>query len=352
MTWLIYGANGYTGRLVAELAVQREHRPVLAGRDERALAELGARLGLEHRAFPLSDSAGLRAGLTGIDAVAHCAGPFSATSKAMVDACLATGAHYLDITGEIEVLEAVLARDGEARDAGVVLLPGSGFDVIPTDCLAAMVVERLPEASALDIAFRAGGGLSPGTARTAVEGMGTGGRARVDGRIVSVPAGWRRRTADFASGPVTVTSIPWGDVSTAFHSTGVPDIVTYTYLPGAGSTSLLQRLTQPLARIPAVRRVLGAAASRRVTGPDEERRSRSTYQVFVEARSTSGRTVTGSMTTPNGYSLTADSVLRVVERVLAGSVPAGAHTPSKAHGAEFVLDLDGVTLHGITEVPG
>jgi len=352
MTWLIYGANGYTGRLVAELAVAREHRPVLAGRDEQALAELGSRLGLEHRTFPLSDPAGVRDGLAGMDAVAHCAGPFSATSTAMVDACLATSTHYLDITGEIDVLEAVLARDAEARATGVALLPGSGFDVIPTDCLAAMVVERLPEASTLEIAFRAGGGLSPGTARTTVEGMGTGGRARVDGRIVSVPAGWRRRTADFASGPVTVTSIPWGDVSTAFHSTGVPDIVTYTYLPGGGSASLLQRVTQPLARIPAVRRVLGAAAARRVTGPDEARRNRSKSQVFVEARSTNGRTVIGSMTTPNGYSLTADSVLRVVDRVVAGSVPAGAHTPSNAHGAAFVLDLDGVTLHGITEVPG
>jgi short subunit dehydrogenase-like uncharacterized protein len=352
VTWLIYGANGYTGKLVADLAVQRGHGPVLAGRDERALAELAARLGLEFRAFPLSDSARLRAGLTGIDVVAHCAGPFSATSTAMVSACLTTGVHYLDITGEIDVLEAVLGRDSEARDAGVALLPGSGFDVVPTDCLAAMVVERLPDASALDIAFRAGGGLSPGTARTAVEGMGSGGRARIDGRIVSVPPGWRRRTADFASGPVTVTSIPWGDVSTAFHSTGVPEIVTYTYFPGAGTSSLLQRLTRPAARIPAVRRVLGAAAARRVTGPDEERRSRSDYQVFVEARSTSGRTVTGSLTTPNGYSLTADSVVRVVERVLAGSVTAGAHTPSKAHGSGFVLDLDGVTLHGFTEVPG
>jgi short subunit dehydrogenase-like uncharacterized protein len=352
MTWMIYGANGYTGRLVAELAVQREQRPVLAGRDERALAELADRLGLAHRAFPLTDPSRLKDALSGVDAVAHCAGPFSATSTAMVDACLATGVHYLDITGEIDVLEAVLARDGDARDAGVALLPGSGFDVVPTDCLAAMVVEKLPEASALDIAFRAGGGLSPGTARTAVEGMGTGGRARIGGGIVSVPAGWRRRTADFASGPVIVTSIPWGDVSTAFHSTGVPEIVTYTYLPGGGTTSLLQRLTRPAARIPAVRRVLAAAAARRVSGPDEERRDRSTYQVFVEARSASGRTVTGSLTTPNGYSLTADSVLRVVDRVLAGSVAAGAHTPSKAHGAAFVLDLDGVTLHGITEVPG
>lgn len=352
MTWMIYGANGYTGRLVAELAAQRGQKPVLAGRDDRQMAELAGQLNLEHRAFPLTDPSRSRDALSGIDAVAHCAGPFSATSTAMVDACLATGVHYLDITGEIDVLEAVLARDGEARTAGVVLLPGSGFDVVPTDCLAAMLVQRLPDASTLDIAFRAGGGMSPGTARTAVEGMAVGGRARIDGRIVSVPGGWRRRTADFASGPVTVTSIPWGDVSTAYHSTGVPNIVTFTQVPGGGTTSVMQRLTAPMMRIPAVRRAMAAATHRRVTGPDEARRSRSNSQVYVEARSPDGRTVTGTMTTPNGYALTADSVLRVVERVLAGSVSAGAHTPSKAHGAEFVLDLDGVTLHGISEVPG
>ncbi|MEP6762125.1 MAG: saccharopine dehydrogenase NADP-binding domain-containing protein [Sporichthyaceae bacterium] len=352
MTWMIYGANGYTGRLVAALAVQRGHRPVLAGRDELQLAELADRLGLEHRAFPLPNPARLRDGLTGIDAVAHCAGPFSPTSRAMVDACLATGAHYVDITGEIDVLEAVLARAAEAREAGIALLPGSGFDVVPTDCLAAMVVERLPDATALDIAFRAGGGMSPGTARTSVEGLVSGGRARIDGNIVSVPIGWRRRTADFAPGTVTVTSIPWGDVSTAFHSTGVPDIVTYTQLPGGGATSVAQKLTGPAMKIPGVRRVLAGAVHRRVTGPDEARRNRSSSQVFVEARSAEGRVVTGSLTTPNGYLLTADSVVRVMDRVLAGSVPAGAHTPSQAHGPTFVLELDGVTLNGITEVPG
>jgi saccharopine dehydrogenase (NAD+, L-lysine-forming) len=349
---MIYGANGYTGRLVAELAVRRGHRPVLAGRNEGALGALAATLGLEHRSFSLTGPDSVTAGLAGIDLVTHCAGPFSATARPVVDACIATATHYLDITGEIDVLEAVLGRHGEAQGASIALLPGSGFDVVPTDCLAAMVVERLPEATALDIAFRAGGGLSPGTARTAVEGMGQGGRARIGGVITAVPSGWRRRTADFASGPVTVTSIPWGDVSTAFHSTGVPEIVTFTRLPGGGSTPLLQRLTAPAARIPAVRRVLGAAAHRRVTGPDDARRARSRYDVWVQARSDDGRSVTGSLTTPNGYSLTADSVVRIVERVLAGAVPAGAYTPSQAHGNRFVLELDDVTLHGIEERPG
>ena len=344
---MIYGANGYTGRLVAELAVRRGQRPVLAGRNAGKLAPLASQLGLEHRAFPLTGGARIGAALAGIEVVAHCAGPFSATSKPLVDACLATATHYLDITGEIDVLEAVLGRDREARDAQVALLPGSGFDVVPTDCLAAMVVARLPDATGLDIAFRAGGGLSPGTARTAVEGLGHGGRARVGGRITPVPSGWRRRTADFASGPVTVTSIPWGDVSTAFHSTGVPDIVTFTLLPGGGATAAMQRLAGSAARIPGVRRVLAASVGRRVSGPDDERRSRSRCQVWVEARAADGRIATGSLTAPNGYALTADSVLRVVERVIAGKVDAGAHTPSQAHGADFVLELDGVTLHGV-----
>ena len=342
---MIYGANGYTGRLVAELAAQRGHRPVLAGRDERRLAPRAAELGLEHRAFPLTRLGAVTDGLAGVDVVAHCAGPFSATSKPLVDACLATGTHYVDITGEIDVLEAVLARGGEARGAQVALLPGSGFDVVPTDCLAAMVVERLPGATALAIAFRAGGGLSPGTARTAIEGLGSGGRARLGGRITSVPSGWRRRTAAFASGPVTVTSIPWGDVSTAFHSTGVPEVVTFTQLPGGGGAAAMQRLAGPAARIPGVRRVLGAVAGRRVSGPDEQRRSRSRSQVWVEARTDDGWTATGSLTAPNCYALTADSVVRVVERVLAGHVPAGGHTPSQAHGARFVVELDEVALH-------
>jgi saccharopine dehydrogenase (NAD+, L-lysine-forming) len=214
-----------------------------------------------------------------------------------------------------------------------------------------MVVERLPEATELDIAFRAGGGLSPGTARTALEGLGSGGRARIGGRIATVPSGWRRRTADFPSGRVTVTSIPWGDVSTAFHSTGVPDVVTFLQLPGGG-TPRLQRLAAPAARIPGVRRVLGAAIHRRVTGPDAARRGRSRSEVWVQARSADGRSVSGSLTAPNVYALTADSVVRVVDRVLAGSVPPGAHTPSKAHGSGFVLELDEVTLHGVEDRPG
>jgi saccharopine dehydrogenase (NAD+, L-lysine-forming) len=339
MTWAIYGANGYTGRLVAELAARRGQRPLLLGRNATAVAEVGTALGLDHAAVDVDDAQALQQALAGLDLVAHCAGPFARTSRQMVDACLMTGTHYVDVTGEIDVLEAVLDRHDEAARAAVALLPGSGFDVVPTDCLAAMVAAALPDADRIELAFRIGGGMSRGTALTAIEGLDSGGRARVSGQIVRVPAGWRRRRFEFPSGPSTVTSIPWGDVSTATRSTGVGDVVTYTAVPMAR----LQPAVALALRVPGARRAASAMVGRFLSGPGDTKRSDSRAEVVAEA-SRGGATVDAALTTPNAYALTADSVLRVVERVLSGCVPVGAWTPSQAHGADFVLELDGVTL--------
>ena len=199
---MIYGAYGYTGRLVAALAAERGELPVLAGRDERRLRDLGELFELEHRAFDLSDPARpARRGLEGIDAVAHCAGPFSATSPPMVDACLATGTHYLDITGEIDVFEAVLARDGRGPDGRAWRCSRDRASTwCPSDCLAAMLARALPEAIRLELAIKMGGGVSPGTAKTAMESLGAAGRARIGGVIGPVPADRRRRQVTFADG--------------------------------------------------------------------------------------------------------------------------------------------------------
>jgi short subunit dehydrogenase-like uncharacterized protein len=340
MTWILYGANGYTGELIAELAVRRGQRPVLAGRSEAKVVPLAERLGLEHRVFELGDAAAL----DGVDLVVHCAGPFSATSRPMVDACLASGAHYVDITGEVDVFEAVAVRDGEAKAAGVVLLPGAGFDVVPTDCVAAMLKAALPSATHLDLAFAAGGGTSPGTTKTSVEGSASGGRARVDGELRSVRIGHRRRSAAFRSGPLDVGSIPWGDLSTAYRSTGIPNITTFTVLPGL--TGHLQALFAPLLRTSLVQG-LGKAVAQRMAGPDAAARDRSRSEIWGEASDAEGHTVSVALTGPNGYDLTADAVVRAVERILAGGVPAGAHTPSSAFGADFVRELDGVVVDAL-----
>jgi saccharopine dehydrogenase (NAD+, L-lysine-forming) len=342
MTWMVYGAYGFTGTLVAELAVRRGLRPVLAGRDAAKLRPLAERLGLEHRVFGLERAAGA---LEDVDAVAHCAGPFSATSGPMVEACLKSGTHYVDITGEIDVFEAVSRRDRDAKEAGVVLLPGAGFDVVPTDCLAAMLHDALPTATHLDLAFLVQGGASTGTALTAVEGSGGGGRARVDGEIRAVRLGHRRRTAHFRDRPREVGAIPWGDVSTAYRSTGIPNITTFTTIPGV--LGALQPLTAPLLRTDLAQR-LGRALAKRIGGPSGPTRAKTRCEVFGEVWDGDGHRVRAALTGPNAYDLTADSVIKAVQR-LADTTP-GAHTPSSAFGSDYVRALDGVVVSEPTTV--
>ncbi|HUC37057.1 MAG TPA: saccharopine dehydrogenase NADP-binding domain-containing protein [Acidimicrobiales bacterium] len=344
MTWMVYGAYGYTGRLVAALAAERGEQPVLAGRDEERLARLGELLELEHVCFDLSDQAAARRALESVDAVAHCAGPFSATARPMVDACLATGTHYLDITGEIDVFEDLLARDEEAKAAGVALLPGSGFDVVPSDCLAAMLAHELPGATSLALAIRMSGGPSPGTAKTMVESIGLASRARVGGVIGRVPPQRRRRRVPFITGASPAIAIAWGDVSTAYHSTGIGDITVYAALPrGAAPLAGLLGLAGPVARTRTMQGPLRLLAGR-MRGPTAQTRSKSLGEVWGEAMAPDGTRTCGSVTTGNGYDLTSDSVVRIATLLAAGKVEPGASTPSSALGADFVRQLDGVAV--------
>ncbi|MBI4956091.1 MAG: saccharopine dehydrogenase NADP-binding domain-containing protein [Myxococcales bacterium] len=346
-TFMLYGANGYTGRLTARLAKARGLTPILAGRSADAVAALGRELDLPTRVFALADARATRAALEGVDAVLHAAGPFSATSRPMVDACLAARASYLDITGEIAVFEAVLARDAEAKAAGVSLVPGVGFDVVPTDCVAAMLKDRLPDATELELAFAGLGSMSRGTLKTSLEGLPSGGRIRRDGAIVRVPHAYRVKTIAFPHGERLVVSIPWGDIATAYRSTGIPNIVVYM---GASPRMVRQlkmlRFVAPLLGVPALRRFAERRVERRAAGPSDERRAKGYSDVWGEVRNAAGERASMALTTPEGYTLTADSSLRAVLCVLAGDVPPGALTPSQAFGSRFVLGCDGVVLAG------
>lgn len=340
---LIYGANGYTGQLAAEHAVSVGLRPVLAGRDAGKLRALAARLGLEDRAFPLDDAARLREGLAGIGAVIHAAGPFSKTSRPMADACLAAGAHYVDITGEIEVLEALAARDAEAQAAGVALLPGAGFDVVPSDCLAAHVAGRLPGATHLRISIGGFGGFSRGTARTMAEGIAWGTRVRRDGRIVELPKP-PRGSADFGAGLTPTVGLGWGDVSSAWHATKIPNIdVYFQAIPAmAAAAGMPAGLRRMLAGRTA-QRLIGRGIDRLPIGPSPDQRGKARSLFLGEAWDAAGTRVATRMETAEGYTLTAWTAVEIARRAASGALPAGFHTPSTAFGADFILGFPRVT---------
>ena len=349
-TWMIYGVTGYTGELAAREAVRRGQRPVLAGRDAEKVGAMAGELGLESRAFSLDDPAALAAGLNGIAAVLHCAGPFVRTSAPMVRACLAAGVHYLDITGEIPVFEEVLARGEEARRANVALLPGVGFDVVPSDCLAARLAAALPDATDLTLAFYTDGGtVSRGTMKTMIESFPHAGAIRRRGRIVPVPVAFDVREVDFG-GPAgglrrTTMTIPWGDVSTAWHSTGIPNIRVYTGVPPRAIRRVrFWSFLLPLAGRPSIKRFLQRQVDRRAPGPSAEARATARVHLWGEVRNAAGRTLTATLETPEAYALTAASAVECAVRAATGRVSPGAWTPSRAFGAGFIAELPGVVV--------
>lgn len=342
MSWMIYGANGYTGELIAREAVARGMSPILAGRSRAKVERLANELKLECRVFDLDDPQRIAAQLQGIKVVLLTAGPFSATSQPMVRACIQAGAHYLDITGEIDVFEQVSRRHRDACKAGVVLCPGVGFDVIPTDCVAAALKEALPDAIELRLGFDTTVSLSPGTMKTTLESAPQGGRVRRQGRLIRVPLAHEVRRIDFGRGERLAVAVPWGDVSTAFHTTGIPDITVF--VPATRVSILGMKLGNvfgPLMSRPAVQRILNALVSLAVKGPDEKARARMPAYVWGEAINARGERRTARVKTVNGYSLTIPGALAVANHLLNHPASAGFTTPSRLMGSGLLSQLPG-----------
>lgn len=335
---MIYGATGYTGRLVAAEAIAQGLRPVLAGRNARKLAAIPGALGLERRAVALDDADELASALDDVTVVAHCAGPFSHTAERMLEACLASGTHYVDITGEAAVLEALASRDTEAKQAGIMVLPGAGFDVVPSDCLIADLAARHPGGRRLRLALAARSGLSHGTLRTILEDLGTF-PIRRDGEIVQVAPGSLCHEFDFEDGTNAALVSGWGDVATAYRSTGIADIETYSQ-----ASRQFRSLTWMSRRLGLgfVRGLLHAALKLGWAGPSERGRQASYVTIVAEIEDADGRRAAARLHAPDPYGFTAKAVTKVATRVLRGDLKVGYQTPSSAYGAAFVRQFEGV----------
>lgn len=340
-TFLIYGANGYTGELITRYAVERGMKPILAGRNAAAIGELAAKHGLEHRVFSLDEREKVDAALQEVEMVLHCAGPFSITSRAMVEACLRNKRHYTDITGEISVFEACAAQDKRAKAAGIMVMPGVGFDVVPSDCLANHLKDRLPSATHLSLAFYGMGRISHGTQATMTMNVGRGGAIRKDGVITPVPAAWKTREIDFGEVTKTGVTIPWGDVATAFYSTGIPNIEVYTVAPP--SAVKMMKLSRYLGWLFATRPFQNYLQKKiPAGGPNDDERAAGKTLLWGEASDADGNCVESRMQGPEGYTLTALAALNIAQKILDEIFTPGYQTPAKAYGSDLIMEIEGV----------
>mgnify|MGYP006275056115 CR=1 FL=1 len=339
---LIYGSYGYTGALIAkQAAASSDLDPVVAGRNGAKVREQAAELALESETFSVDDD--VASVLADFDVVLNCAGPFSATADPMVDACIETGTHYLDITGEWQVFDALAKRSDEAEDAGVMLLPGTGFDVVPSDCLGAHLHDRLPDAESLTLALGGMGGLSRGTAMTMVENFGDDGVIREEGELKRVPQAFDDREFEFSHGIRSGMTIPWGDVVTAYHSTGIGNVRVYSETHPDTIKRIRQfRKLGPVIQSAPAQSLLKWLVDRRIDGPDDDQLREGSGEIYGEAETADGDTVVSRLETPNGYALTRDTALLCTRKVLDGDAPVGYQTPSTAYGKDLVLEVDGV----------
>ncbi len=343
---LIYGANGYTGRLITQYAAEYAIMPVLGGRNAEAVNQLAHKYGYDTEVFDLGDAALIERALEDVDVVLNCAGPFTHTAGPMVDACLRTGTHYLDITGEIEVMEQLAAQADRAKAAGVMLLPGTGFDVVPSDCLAVYLKERLPSAQFLQLGIRGTGALSHGTATTMLEHRSRGGIVRRNGKLKRVPLAWRSRKIDFGDGkPRTAITIPWGDVATAYYSTNIPNIEVYAAVSTVAKyAAIAARAIAPLLATSFVKKRIQKRIDARPAGPSEEQLQHGACFVWGRVEDAQGNSREARLRGPNGYLLTAHTALQILRRVLDGQVTPGFRTPAQQYGWRLILDATGTSI--------
>ena len=342
--FLVYGSYGYTGQLIVQRALKEGLRPVLAGRNDKKLRAQAEQYNLDCRAFSINDTAKLDSALLEVDAVLHCAGPFVHTFRQMAEACLRTKRHYVDISGEIPGFEALASMDAQAKEAGIMLLPGAGFDVVPSDCLAAHLKKRLPEARQFRLFLRGvGAGVSRGTAKSAIENMHRQGMIRRDGQLVQVPPAWNVRERDFGRGYTNVVSVGWGDVSTAYYSTGIPNIETYFAFPEATINFLrFMRVIGPLMYNRPVKSILKWLVDIFVKGPQQERRKNASAIFVGEVIAQNGGRAVSKLITPEGYTCTALTTVEIMKRILREELKPGFQTPSLAYGSNFILQFEGV----------
>lgn len=320
---MIYGATGYTGKLLAEEAVRRGMTPILAGRDAAKLAALAERLGLsETRCFALDDPAAIAAGLSGVRCVIHAAGPFEITGRPMIDACIANGVHYLDITGEFTIYEYAETCSDKAEAKGIMLMPGVGWDVVPSDCIAAHTAARAADPRSLQLALNHFGGVSRGSMKSGVGIVATGPRARRDGVVVS-PADQQPITIDFGNGPQTCVPMPMGDVITAWKSTRVPNIDVHFAVAEESAFGAPENLDD----VP--------------EGPSKEERDAGRSRVIAIVTDGSGKAVRSMIETSSGYSYTGESGVEVASRVLAGDFKPGFQSPASAYGPSLATSVGG-----------
>lgn len=340
-TIVVYGSYGYTGRLIVDELKKKSFTLILAGRKRDALQKQAEETGYPFEIVDVSDSINLKNLLSKAALVVHCGGPFRFTAKQMVDACLETKTHYTDITGEWQVFELLAGYHEAAKQAGIQIMPGTGFDVVPSDCLAVHLKKRLPSATHLQLAFAmVPGGMSRGTKKSMTESLGFGGIMRKNNELVPFTLGKDVLELDFGKFTTKTTRIQWGDISTAWRSTGIPNVEVFAGAsPGSIRGLRISNYIGALLRQRWLKNFLLKKIDKGNPGPSDEHLKTGKCYLRGTAWDDAGNIQTSLFNGPNAYLLTAKTAVLIAEKIMAGKFASGYQTPAMQYGADFILEI-------------
>jgi len=347
-TFMVYGANGFTGQLIVKEALKKGLRPVIAGRNQLFIETLSTQLSLDYKIFNLNLPSEVSSGIAEVDLVLNCAGPFSQTAEPIVKACLDAKKHYVDITTEVMALEMLRQRNVLAKQRNIMILAGVGFEVVATDCLAATLKKMLPNANKLVLANDVRGGYSKGVVKTILEALKLGGLVRENGMVKKTQLGHKTLEVEFAGVQKHTICVPGADISTAFHSTGIPNIEVFRAIPRNKIWQLkLLRYLGPLAKPDFIQKVVKKLVDRSFKNPDSFELSGNRSYVWGKVENESGESHEARISLPNSYLSTAESAIAVVTHFMKNEPEVGVHTPSELLGEHFVRTLSGVEMQVI-----
>jgi short subunit dehydrogenase-like uncharacterized protein len=344
---LIYGANGYSARLMLEIAKSKDLDLIVAGRNESKIKQLAEKYKWEYRVFEVTNLKTIKSNLKDVSVLLNCAGPFTRTFKKFTQACLDLSINYLDITGEIPIFESAAKLHQEAIQSKIMIMPGVGFDVVPTDCLALYLKEKMPLATHLNLAFLGlGGGISHGTATTILENFNGKSAIRKNGKIQEIGQFEIIKNIDYSDKFKNIESmaIPWGDISTAYYSTGINNI--QTFVPNPVKKNYIRKILNKIMPVLTNKNILALGkkwVNFSIDGPDKNKRTKAKTYIWGQVLDSEQRSIEARLVVPEGYTLTALAALEIAMRVSKGKKKNGFQTPSMVFGSDFIMQFKGVT---------
>ena len=345
--WALFGATGVTGQLILARAIARGLRPTLAGRDAAALERLAAPHGLATAVASLDDAAALRGALRDHRLILNAAGPYSITSRPLIDAALAERVDYIDLDGEIAPFAALLARDAEAVARGTVLIAGAGFGVAAAETLAARLHASLGGVEAIRLAVAADSAFaSAAVGASTLSVLEGGGRVIEDGVLVAhrlAAERWHERLP--SGGRIAFASAPLVELLAMRRAFAAREVIAGVPMAAgqARMVSLIAPVLPALLRVRAIRRRMANTGGH--GGSDEATGRSYCSRVWATARY-NGRAASGLLEAGEGFATSSEIAVAAVERVINRRPAAGAHTPASAFGGQWADPILGDIRYG------